>query len=1065
MYLKSLELFGFKSFPEKTILKFEPGTTVVVGPNGCGKSNVFDAIKWALGEQSPKSLRGSKMEDIIFNGTEHYAPLNYTEVILTFSNEDNYLPIDYKEVAVSRKLYRSGESEYYLNKNLARLKDIQNMFSGTGVGESSYSFVEQGKIEIFLSCKPEEKRLIFDEASGIIKYKERKKEALNKLQDTDQNLLRLEDIIAEVRRQIRYLERQVAKANKYKEIEERLIDTEKRAANINFKAFSLKIDILLEELNEFKNQECVKDREISDYKKGYQDFNEKVKNVKENLEVMSSTMISLNSKIELYRNTVKINHQRIEERRQTIKNIEENLNQLELKILSQEKKIEQERKNSLFLDNDLNRLSGEIEELKNTHLACQKEKEELKTKIAQIKQEILSEEVAKANINNELIEVQTYLKNLYARKRRLLLDKEKLANFFQEREEVLLKVGKELEEIERSFLEFKAESQRLEVEVTAQAEVKEELTARKIEKEKKFIELNSHYEFLKDLRVKYGGFHSMRKVKVFFDEPPSNINKLIISLKEADFYKSEIDGKSFWAVEVEAKAVLFEEEELKERILGVSREIEEMEIALRQAKDKEKEMGDNWRAINSKISEFDKKQGEKSKETDSLNQEFSRIKEEFELLDMEIKDNSANIEETDKTRSIQEENLKEKETILVSLKDSLDNSQKQDSALAEEIKSTEIAITKKQAEANSLKNSKDAVSERVVMFEEERVSILRSIEQLTGDKKRGLEKITLFDKESSELEQDVVRNGDEINRLIAQKEGVKAEENSLSENMQEIAAKINEIEANLQNIRNCIYDKKLKIQEVEFEKSRIVTYLKQVYNIEFKPFDSEDDVNPKELLDERDRLKKNIDLLGEVNLVAIDESEELNSRYRFLDEQKNDLVASKEELKKAIQKINRTSRQIFLEVFSKINEEFKKNYRFLFGGGRAELILLDEENVLESGVDIEVQPPGKKLQNVSLLSGGEKSLTAIALIFAIFKIRPSPLCVLDEIDAPLDEANVVRFNHLLKEFSQRSQFIIITHNKKTMSNADVLYGVTMQEKGISKIVSVKFAQEPQESLK
>ncbi|MCD6229148.1 MAG: AAA family ATPase [Candidatus Omnitrophica bacterium] len=1055
MYLKSLEIFGFKSFPEKTVLKFEPGITIIVGPNGCGKSNLFDAIKWALGEQSPKSLRGSKMEDVIFNGTQNYPPLNYTEVTLIFSNEDNYLPIDYREVAVTRRLYRSGESEYYLNKNLVRLKDIQNLFLGTGVGEATYSFIEQGKIEIFLSYKPEEKRVIFDEASGIIKYKERKKETIKKLEDTEQNLLRLEDIISEVTRQIRYLERQVEKARKFKEIEAQLIEAERKIASINYKKLERDINASLEELNKLKEEEAQREEEILSHRREIEKLTEKIKEVEGELEMLHSKVISSTSKIDLYKSHIEMNSQREEEARSKIEVIERELSQLKEKLLSQEERINQEKENTFSLDRELKSLSQHISTLKDKKVEWQKSLDSLSLEIEDTKQKILVEEAQRADINNELIEVNTYLKNLYSRKRRLLLDKERLNNIFDEANTSLSEISHNIEELNNLYLQLKRKKDELIERMKVYEKEKEELIQSKIEKEKELTELTSNYELLKDLRLRYEGISSFRKIKLTFYEEPSHINKLIISLKEGDLHKRGERGP--WELEVEAKVIIFREEELKEKIDQLSQQIEKINNSLLQENENLEEIKKEWHQISNEISHLDKKLGEKIKEKDSVDREFLRVKEEFDLLNQEIETNLAEIRDEEKKKSNLEIALKNKETLLSNLEERLTSIQRERQSLDKELNSLEIDLTRKEGEIVSLRESKNSLAGKVQMLEEAKTSILASIEKLNVEKEENIKKIEALDKEISALQNDIARKEEEIETLLQNEKMLLEEKERLTKNKEEFSSRLRVLEDGLGRVKDLIYQKKLKIQELEFEKSKIADYLRQVYNLEFQLCEVEEDLDT--LIKERDNLKKKLASLGEVNLVAIEEFDELNKRYQFLEEQRHDLINSKEELKKAISRINKTSREIFLEVFSKIKEEFKKNFRFLFGGGRAELVLLDESNILESGIEIEVQPPGKKLQNVSLLSGGEKALTAIALIFSIFSVRPSPLCVLDEIDAPLDEANVGRFNHLLKGFAQKSQFIIITHNKKTMSTADVLYGVTMEEKGISKIVSVKFAKE------
>ena len=422
MYLKSLELFGFKSFPSKITLKFDSGITVIVGPNGCGKSNIFDAIRWALGEQSPRSLRGVKMEDVIFNGTANSLPLNYAEVILVFSNEANYLPIGYKEVAITRRLYRSGESQYFINHNNCRLKDIQDLFAGTGIGETAYSFIEQGTIQTLLSYKPEEKRLIFDEASGIIKYKEKKKETLRKLKDTDDNILRLNDIIAEVRHQSRYLGRQVEKAKKYKELHEALVDIENKLAAVKLKKIANKTAVISGELAKLQDEENDRKIQISAKSKEFQEISNHIDKLRKALEDVNAETISAQSHIENYQNNIKINNQRIEEIRERLSNLEHSLSDACQRVTRQASRIDQEKQGLLSLGDNLVNLEKKLKTLIDTRLLSANQLQQLQKLIVSQKESVLQLEEQKTVINNNLIALNTYLNNLLSRKKRLELD-------------------------------------------------------------------------------------------------------------------------------------------------------------------------------------------------------------------------------------------------------------------------------------------------------------------------------------------------------------------------------------------------------------------------------------------------------------------------------------------------------------------------------------------------------------------------------------------------------------------------------------------------------------------
>ncbi|MBP7087788.1 MAG: AAA family ATPase [Candidatus Omnitrophica bacterium] len=1055
MYLKELEIFGFKSFPQKTSLTFGPGITAVVGPNGCGKSNVFDSIKWALGEQSPKSLRGAKMEDIIFNGTENLAPLNYAEVTLNFCNEDRYLPIDYKEVAISRRLYRTGESQYFINKNVVRLKDVQDLFMGTGIGESTYSFIEQGKIEIFLSYKPEDKRLIFDEASGIVKYKDRKKETLKKLGEAEENLLRLEDIISEVKRQTRYLERQVEKAKKYKEINEQLIEVEKKIATLQFADLEGKAKSLNQELEVLEDKSRKKNEQLSEVNNRLEELSNEAKNLRISLEDAATAIVSLNSQIDNSSNHININEQRINELKIRNESLKQNKVSLNQRLLTQQERTSKENQQLKILEENFLLLDEAVKKLEKEGADLKVNIEKNKAIISQEKAKILDYESKKVQYHNEFVQKQTHITALNNRKKRLLLDKARLETLLTENKEKLKEVEGESHEAEKKLEVLQGKKSGL-IQKNKELTVFIENTRSKIvEKEKDLVELKASYDFLKDFRLKYETFSVKKKITVIFEEEPVNINKLVASLQNVTFIKE----KGAYKAQIEAKIISFEEKQLEEKIFQLKSEIDNLKVKMQQVEQEQVKINEELSSENSRIEEANKELNKNLQAKDIHQREAERLEEEFDLLKEEEKNAFSEIEDSqEKIKGIEkellliEEYLNKSNNNLLSCQDAINIS-------LERIKEVDIGIARKLSEKQSFIKEKEALSSKISLFQDEVNNICKDLGQIDSESKENDSKSLSLGEQIKNLKSKIEEDKTKIRNYTEKRAALEQEEISLNKTIQETKELMHKLDSENQEIKAATYNKKLESQGLEYEKDKIKDYLKQVYSVEFVAQTVEAAINLEELLQSKDELKNKIENLGEVNLVAIEEFEELKKREDFLNNQKQDLVTSKENLKKAIAKINHTSKELFLETFRKIEVEFKKNFKFLFNGGRANLILLDEDNILESGVEIEVQPPGKKLQNVSLLSGGEKALTAIALIFSIFSVRPSPLCVLDEIDAPLDEANVDRFNHILKEFSATSQFVLITHNKKTMSNASCLYGVTMQEKGISKLVSVKFASE------
>jgi len=1119
MYFRRLEIFGFKSFAQKTILEFQPGISAIVGPNGCGKSNVFDAIRWVLGEQSVKQLRGSSMEDVIFNGTDQKAPLGFAEVSLTFSNESRILPIDHDEVIITRRLFRSGESEYLINKNTSRLKDVVELFMGTGVGAEAYSLIQQGKVDLVVSAKPDDRREIFDEAAGITKYKSKKKEALSKLKETEDNLLRINDIVVEVKRQIATIERQAKKAKAYKEAFEVLKAYEtffaryqmgaltQEAQDIStavaaLEARELEVTVQLEDLNNRIENETLQIEEIDERINGFkaQDIhleNEIAMNARqidfnqERQQNMDATCERLKGDKTAAMERCSVHQAKIEEIKGLLSQLAENLTELQTRL--QQKK------------NDLSVLTHSIDEAKSS--------------IASVEKEILSLNGQQVRYKNQLTENMKRSMEALARRARLEHENTKI-------NDEKIQVVARFEAINIAITEVQNQLQQLWQQSSTRRQSLEELKGRFAsqenlidELEKKYVFLQSQKEFIEKMQVQYQDIPDPIVEGRFIANirPSEKQTGIIGKIKEIRVIPATEQSAEQYEIIYETKYVELDLNHMDDRIAKLKEEI-------------------NF-AIELKL-QLDVQMYEQNIAVESLLKEIQALEKRFSVLESQKNDIEETTGKLAGELSVISSEFAETEGLVMSLKSqegelaaSLQGLGGQITRCQQDIKSKVQAIAERDQQRQEFNITIAQLDTELVSLSDKRRNFEDNLNLHTQNLDRDLSDINRFDTETLELEAKKVKISEDIFLLEQTIEELKrkrqdlglvlndelAKKEEMSRRLNSLRLGIRGIEDEIIQIKGDIHNQQMRQQEVQFNQRALKERLLQAYKIDLdnnensmsspaspaggpnalviedhieslimeaegSPIGSDTpeiesvsvDPSPviqvpelsiEELSVEIEKLKKRCESYGAVNLVAIEEFEELKGRYEFLTKQQSDLLTAREQLMSTIQKINRTTRQMFHDTFIKVNEEFKVYFRMLFGGGEAELVLLDPENALECGIDIVARPPGKKLQNISLMSGGEKTLTAIALIFGVFKVNPSPFCVLDEIDAALDEANVGRFAGMLKEFAKIAQFIVITHNKKTMAAADIMYGVTMQERGVSRIVSVKFNEyKPQPSI-
>ncbi|PIP19580.1 MAG: hypothetical protein COT38_02360 [Candidatus Omnitrophica bacterium CG08_land_8_20_14_0_20_41_16] len=1032
-------------------------------------SNIFDSIRWVLGEQSAKSLRGSEMLDVIFNGTDNREPLGMAEVTLVFDNRARFFNFDNDEVAITRRLFRSGESEYLLNKSQVRLKDILDLLLGTGIGAESYSIIAQGKIDLILSSRPEERRMVFDEASGITKYKAQKREAARKLEETEQNLLRVNDIVSEVKRQIGSLERQANKARRYKEVFEELKAKEISCSVLEKKGLLAQKDAIVNNLKELQLREIEFMAVIHEEELKISSRSRELKGFEDNMMAAKNELMGLENEVVRNNERVSFNREKVLELNNGRKYLEKQIIQLEAKLKPEEEKLNNVKDEYAGLNGLIEAKSKELAEKDKKISALASSIKVSLENISRYKKEIMEFVGKIARERNQISEFNSQDQVFLARKKRLEIEK---AKTYEEKaiiEESLAKVTSEVDLARRTVDEFNQKIQLAKSNLQSEGQSLNSINSDIDGLEKQRLALESHKVFLEELKAKYLDKAEAINALIYLDRLPTDkTSGLVIQITETVNLSAEDKaylGPANFKLSGEAKPIELDTRKITEKIAKIEEELGGLRI-LRQVK--EAGIGEINKSISSLEQELRSQEinlANKQTSRATILEQFNKIKEEEDLvvldlaevskeltiLEANIKTSQAELSELNNSQRRQEDSiLREEDSISVN------------SGLREELL---VVITQIETELEAL--NKRIVSDKATLklleetYSHDKENFDNTNRQIQG----AIVKIETMELEISDCEKKNIESerNIEFKRLALKEAESRYQEISLGAG--DTASKLAADRKELDNLKTKLYELLAQGKDIDYKYNALKERMFAAYKIDIHTVEAATDgLGLSTLLKEIEGLKNKLDSYGTVNLVAIEEYDELKKRYDFLIQQQGDLLSSKESLHQAILKINRTTKQMFLETFEKVREEFRNYFRLLFNGGDAQVYLIDEHDPLESGIEIICRPPGKKLQNVLLLSGGEKAMSAIALIFAIFKVKPSPFCILDEIDAALDEANIDRFSRVLQGFSKASQFIVVTHNKKTIVNADVMYGITMEQSGVSKIISVKFANDKERDL-
>ncbi len=1184
MYLKRLDLQGFKSFPEKVKLDFNKGITAVVGPNGSGKSNISDSVRWVLGEQKAKTLRGDKMEDIIFAGTETRRALGFAEVSITIDNSEGKMPIEYTEVTVTRRVYRSGESEYLINGTNCRLKDVHELFMDTGIGREGYSIIGQGKIDEILSSKSDDRRRLFEEAAGIVKFKNRRQEAFVKLDKEKQNLSRAEDIINELESQIEPLQKQSETAKKYIDLKEKLkycdiniFKFERNRINSEIENIYEKLELYSQSVNE-KEQEGEKIRDdihalknLSDeYTDKIQNINDNIADKKSNLEKLESTVKLIEEQIvhslsnieraksdkaKAYESMAKnkenidVENAKITASDISLKAQNDRLQNLEQKfsalssVLSENESIIDEHKTEMIEKIKVStELKGDISRAESMESQYEKRKEQLENEKAYIESQIRDSEihiealkkhieinVEKTNkLQNDISKSETERKNILTNNeimKAVLKTKEREYNEKKSRLSILSDMEKEHDgfyKSVKSILKLSSQGDRrfkgvmgavgeiisvdkiyeTAIEIALGGALQNIVTDNE-ESAKIAIEYLKHNNlgratFLpitavkgKDIGAEKNKILSEKGILgtadslVHYDSIYDGIIKFLLGrviIAENLDYAVDFSKKYKYSY----KVVTLEGDTLSvggamtggsvskksTGIFGRSREIKELKEYLDIFGKEVSEIRDKMTASENKIQSIAEKISE-------MNMALREIQVKNENAENDILRTKTSLDDKNQKLNIyilEEKQLKEQsdfaKTDLERAKERLLITEQEIEKINEILSKYQTDVESERVYQNELLNEITDIKINISNIEQSRKNSENIIKQIKYTIKELEKDIEAFDSDKESLKKDIDAKRDKISiikvDILEEQRNIGNLQNELFETgekrkvaiekSESLEEKIREISDYIAKLKNDSVRIEARIEKLSEDKARICQTIQEEYDI--VPDDIDCDIENIQSVDSIKKsaynLKGEIKSLGSVNVDAIEKYKEVKERYTFLCGQRDDIIEAERKLQSIISELTSLMENQFREQFEIISNNFNETFREMFGGGKAYLKLSDENDVLGSGIEIIAQPPGKNLQNMMLLSGGERALTAISILFSILKMKPSPFCILDEIEAALDDANVKRYADYLKKFSGETQFIVITHRKGTMESADVMYGITMQEKGVSKLISVNF---------
>lgn len=1186
MRLEKVILDGFKSFADKTDFVFSKPKTAIVGPNGCGKSNVVDAVKWVLGEQSAKSLRSGQMADVIFSGSSSRKPLGSAQVTLVIGNTQGTLPVETDQVQISRRVFKSGESEYRINNKACRLKDIKELFMNTGIGTKAYSIIEQGQVERLLNSSKQERRIIFEEAAGISKYKAHKKEASRKLERTEQNLLRLADVLGEVQKQLRSVKMQAGKARNFLQYKERLKELQLNYSLVEYDNIQQKIQSKQESLNRLEEDFAEISTQVSRNDASISSLSQKILDTENEINGVDNSLVSIKSEIDQLLQKIEFQREKQKELSERTANACEKIKSSKQDNSLLEKQLEEYKQQQQEGQRQLSGKQRELEKAETESREISSECSRLQTELEDEKSGIIDIVRRTAQLHNEVRSMSAYRDNLSNQKERLSnkssSDKQEIEKLLTEKaqqNERLADIDKVLEQL-RSSLDQKTDKiEQLESDIAAS---NTELANKKENKSA----LSRELTVLSDMENRHEGMN--KAVKTIMQKRTSAegcfeyVRGMLADIIEADMKyakaleaaldnkasifvvdnyetllanKSDIDnlqgavefialhnippftdntdfsdsegvqgrlvefvkyppeyaplvwkllGKTIVVDSIESGAKLYDrlggefsfvtlkgeslnrnsviklgksskntglisrksrQRQLQTQIDKISDEIAGLDEKVRDDVNQKRHLEKLCKDLRTSIYEANTEKTQVHSKLSFCEQNIEKLRKEQPIIDQEKDKLEKQISESVKKEYNSKQKLEELETVNQQRKEHIEQLETDLSRKNEQLKSRNEELTNLKIEVGQITEQNKGLKQTIDNLERQITESRKAVQNAQDE-------IDYCKRQSEQIHHQILADEARISELFVTKEDKQKQSRKLHEQVNELIRQREETEHQIREKRGeqdrleeKINNLKIELGQLQVKQDDLVERVNEELQIDltesYKNYQKDEDIDWQGVKDEITELKGKIERLGNVNVEAIDQQQELEQRNEFLTGQVDDLNKSKQQLQQLITNLNNKSREKFEEVFENIRRNFRDIFRKLFGGGKADIYLEQNEeieDILDAGIEIVAKPPGKETRSLSLLSGGEKSMTAIALLFAVFKAKPSPFCMLDEVDAALDEANIERFNMLIKEFEKDSQFIMITHSKRTMSMADMLYGITMQTRGISKKVSVKFEE-------